>query len=160
MYMRGGADESSLRFTEMCTPDISVTPAPSVRPSYLYSRSLYSWANNAILKTFIHPHLIVRFWELWTKVCPITLPFSYTGSTRALWILWPALDIAHPNRNTNRMWMADIKYFTRKLEASKIWLNSPLSSFDSSVSGGYLFNPSYLCYPETFETNADISQCK
>lgn len=44
-------------------------------------------------------------------------------------------------RNTNRMWMADIKYFTRKLEASNIWLNSTLSSFDSSVSGGYLFNP-------------------
>lgn len=44
-------------------------------------------------------------------------------------------------RNTNRMWMADIKYFTGKLEASNIWLNSTLSSFDSSVSGGYLFNP-------------------
>lgn len=158
MYMRGGADESTQRFTEMCTPDISVIPAPSVRPSYLYSRSLYSWANNAILKTFIHPHLIVRFWELWTKVCPITLPFIH-------WIHTNAVDtmacLRHSTpRNTNRMWMADIKYFTRKLEASKIWLNSTLSSFDSSVSGGYLFNPSYLCYPETFETNADISRCK
>lgn len=160
MYMRGGADDSTLRFTEMCTPDISVIPAPSVRPSYLYSRSLYSWANNAILKTFIHPHLIVRFWELWTKVCPITLPFSYTGSTRTLWIDTMACLRHSTPRNTNRMWMADIKYFTRKLEASKIWLNSPLSSFDASVSGGYLFNPSYLCYPETFETNADISRCK
>lgn len=105
MYMRGGADESTLRFTEMCTPDISVIPAPSVRPSYLYSRSLYSWANNAILKTFVHPHLIVRFWELWTKVCPITLLFSYTGSTRTLWILWPALDIAHPGIQIECEWL-------------------------------------------------------
>lgn len=158
MYMRGGADESTLRFTEMCTPDISVIPAPSVRPSYLYSRSLYSWANNAILKTFIHPHLIVRFWELWTKVCPITLLFSYTGSTRTLWILWPALDIAHPGIQIECEWLTSNT--SQESWKSKIWLNSPLSSFDSSVSGGYLFNPSYLCYPETFETNADISRCK
>lgn len=39
------------------------------------------------------------------KVCPITLPFSYTGSTRALWILWPALDIAHPGIQIECEWL-------------------------------------------------------
>lgn len=63
-------------------------------------------------------------------------------------------------RNTNRMWMADIKYFTRKLEASKIWLNSPLSSFDSSVSGAISLTRvtcAILKHLKQMQTSADAS---